>query len=127
MITGIEHIAIFAKDSEKLSAWYADTLDGKIVFDNGEGAYFVAFSDKSMIEFCPANDKEFPAPDFTDSGLRHLAISVDDFDSAVEKVKKLGVEVLREIDVSTSGVSTFFFADPEGNILHFISRPQPLI
>ena len=31
MITGIEHVAIFAKDTKKLSDWYVEMFDGKIV------------------------------------------------------------------------------------------------
>ena len=127
MITGIEHLAIYAKDTKKLSDWYVDMFDGKIVYDNGKGTYFVAFSDKSMIEFCSNEAEENVPTSLETPGLRHIALSVDDFDAAVAKVKDAGVEVLKEAAVSANGIGTMFFRDPEGNILHFISRPAPLV
>ena len=125
MITGIEHVAIFAKDSTALSSWYAKLFDGEIVYDNGKGTYFVAFSDKSMIEFCKSCDENCPT-ELENAGIRHLAIATNDFEKDVEKVKATGVEIIKDAVVTPKGVGTFFFRDPEGNILHFISRVEPL-
>lgn len=126
MITGIEHVAIFAKDTKKLSDWYVEMFDGKIVYDNGKGTYFVAFSDKSMIEFCTASTENV-ATDLEIGGIRHIALAVDDFDGAVAKVKAADVEILKDATVAANGIGTMFFRDPEGNILHFIARPTPLV
>lgn len=126
MITGIEHVAIFAKDTKTLSDWYVNMFDGKIVYDNGKGTYFVAFSDKSMIEFCVASTENTPT-ETSVAGVRHIALSVDDFDGAVKKVKQSGAEIITDASVNANGIGTMFFRDPEGNILHFISRPQPLV
>ncbi len=127
MITGIEHIAIYAKDTKALSDWYVKMFDGEIVYDNGKGTYFVAFSDKTMIEFCK-NDAVVNEPTALDvPGIRHIALSTDDIDAAAEKVKAAGVEILKDVAVSDKGIGTMFFRDPEGNILHFISRPTPLV
>jgi len=126
MKIGIEHIAIFAKDTKALSCWYKDMFDGEIVYDNGKGTYFVAFSDKSMIEFCKACD-ENEATELEKAGIRHIAISTDDFDGLCKKVIESGVEILKPATVSDKGIGTIFFRDIEGNILHLISRPEPLV
>ena len=123
---GIEHIAIFAKDTKALSDWYVKMFDGEIVYDNGKGTYFVAFSDKSMIEFCTA-DSENELTGLEKAGLRHLALSSDNFEKDVEKIKAANVEIIKDAVVSSKGIATIFFRDPEGNILHFISRPEPLV
>ena len=127
MITGIEHIAIYAKNTKALSDWYVDMFDGEIVYDNGKGTYFVAFSDKSMIEFCQSTDSDNIPTGLEVPGIRHIALSVDDFESAVSKVKSSDVEILKDAAVSAKGIGTLFFRDPEGNILHLIYRPEPLI
>ncbi|MBE7051227.1 MAG: VOC family protein [Ruminococcaceae bacterium] len=127
MITGIEHIAIYAKDTKKLSDWYVNMFDGKIVYDNGKGTYFVAFSDKSMIEFCANTQEDNVLTGLEVPGIRHIALSVDDFDAAVAKVKGANVEILKDATVTDKGIGTMFFRDPEGNILHFISRVEPLV
>ena len=126
MITGIEHIAIFAKDTKALSDWYVNMFDGKIVYDNGKGTYFVAFSDKSMIEFCSAVSENVPT-ELEVPGVRHIALAVDNFDEAVAKAKAAGVEILKDASVGSNGIGTMFFRDPEGNILHYIARPNPLV
>ena len=123
---GIEHIAIFAKDTKALSDWYKDLFDGEVVYDNGKGTYFIAFSDKSMIEFCTAADENVPT-ETNVAGIRHIAISVDDFDAAVAKITATGAPVVTEASVNAKGIGTMFFRDPEGNILHIISRPEPLV
>lgn len=127
MIKGIEHVAIFANDTKKLSDWYVDVFGGKIAYDNGKGTYFVAFPDKSMIEFCTSTPEANELTGLEKPGIRHIAIAVDDFDGAVAKVKEAGVEIIKDADVNPSGIGTMFFRDPEGNILHFISRPEPLV
>ncbi len=125
MITGIEHVAIFAKDSTALSAWYANLFNGEIVYDNGKGTYFVAFSDRSMIEFCKSETENTPV-ELENPGIRHLAIATNDFENDVQKVKASGAPIIKDATVTSKGVGTMFFRDPEGNILHFISRTEPL-
>lgn len=127
MITGIEHIAIYANDTKALSDWYVNMFDGEIVYDNGKGTYFVAFKDKSMIEFCKNTDENNELTALDKPGIRHIALSVDNFDEAVAKVKGAEVEILKDAVVTEKGIGTMFFRDPEGNILHFISRVTPLI
>ena len=127
MFTGIEHLGIYAKDSKALADWYVRVFDGKIVYDNGKGTYFVAFADKSMIEICKNEAEDnVPTPANT-PGLRHVAIAVDDFDGAVAKIKSEGVEIISDATVSDKGIGVMFFRDIEGNIFHLISRPSPLV
>lgn len=127
MITEIEHFAIFAKDSKKLANWYVENLNAKIVFQNDAGMYFIAFSDKSMIEICPNADEENIPTKLNAPGLRHVALAVDNFEEVVELVRSLGVEIVEEPATFPNGVGTMFFRDIEGNILHLISRKTPLI
>ena len=127
MIIGIEHTAIYANDTKALANWYVKYLDAEIVYDNGKGTYFVAFSNKSMIEICKNEAEENELTSLEKPGIRHIAITVDDFDDAVEKIKSANVEILKDASVSAKGIGTMFFRDIEGNILHFISRPAPLI
>lgn len=124
MITGIEHVAIFARDTKTLSSWYAEMFEGEIVLDNGKGTYFVAFSENSMIEFCKNEEESLMVPALNTPGMRHFAFSTDDFDSAVAKVKAAGVEILKDAEYNDSGVGTMFFRDLEGNVLHLIARPK---
>ena len=127
MITGIEHIAVCAKDTAALKDWYVKMFDFKVVYDNGKGTYFVAAPDGSMIEIIAA-DKDMGKNEPNDSGVRHFALSVTDdgFEKMVEKLKAEGVEVVTDVK-EKNGIKTFFFRDIEGNIFHLIFRPNPLV
>ncbi len=128
MVTGIEHVGLYAKDSKALADWYIDMFGCTIAYENpAKGTYFVAFPDKSMIEICKCEKASCRKPELTQSGLRHLALTVEDFDAVVAKLKEAKTEIVADEVTSSSGVKTIFFRDAAGNILHLISRPAPLI
>lgn len=128
MVTGIEHLGIFAKDSKKLADWYIDMFGCTLVYENAEkGTYFVAFPDKSMIEICKCEKASCKKCEPTQSGLRHIALTVDDFEGMVEKIKESKLDIVTDAVVSANGVKTIFFRDIAGNILHLISRKTPLV
>lgn len=125
MVKGIEHIGIAARDTAALKDWYVRLFDFTQVYDNGKGTYFLKAQDGSMIEFIKATEE---TDKFTEKalGFRHLALAVDDFEGMLEILTKENVEVVTAPVVAPNGNKTFFFRDPEGNILHLIYRPQPL-
>lgn len=127
MIKGIEHIGICAKDTEALKNWYVNLLGFKVVYENSKNpkTYFLLVQDGSMIEIYPAGEST-GSYDNKVQGIRHLAIIPDNFEKACEAIRNSGVEILEDAKVSSSGVKTMFFKDPEGNILHFIDRVNPL-
>lgn len=126
---GIEHLAVLAKDTAALKDWYAETFGGKVVYDNGKGTYFVAFADGSMIEFIMAEENT-PEYGTKAAGIRHIAIDVeaDEFEPLVKTLKADGrVQEISDVAESAKGIKTYFFRDPEGNILHLIYRPVRLV
>lgn len=125
MIKGIEHVAIFAKDTAALKDWYIKMFEFRVVYDNGKGTYFLMAPDGAMIEFVKTGENGGVVGDKV-SGIRHLALSVDNFEEMVDKLLAEKVKVVSEPAVSAAGIKTFFFRDPEGNVLHLIYRPQPL-
>ena len=127
MIIGIEHVAIVAKNVTDLKDWYVKMFGFDTVYDNGKGTYFLKASQGSMIEIFGAEENgAITGP--KGSGLRHIALTVAEveFDLMVTKLKNAKVEVVTDAATALNGVKTFFFRDPEGNILHLIYRPQPL-
>ena len=125
MKIGIEHVGIFSKDTAALKDWYIKMFGWKVVYDNGKGTYFLKADDGSMIEFVQS-EIDGGSHDMKATGIRHIAISVDDFDEMVAKLTEAGVKVLTEASVSAKGIGTMFFEDPDGNVLHLINRPAPL-
>jgi glyoxylase I family protein len=123
MIHGIEHAAIAAADVEALANWYVATLGFTINY-RGSTAIFVKAPDGSMIEIIPASgaraENTLKTP-----GLRHLALTVTDFDSEYAALRRKNVAFVGE-PVDSKGNKVVFFTDPEGNYLHLLQRATPL-
>jgi glyoxylase I family protein len=123
MFKGLEHTGIASPDPEKLAKWYVDHL-GFVVNYRYEGNVFVKAADGTMLEIIPSEGERAPQT-MKDPGLRHLAIAVNDFDAAHEKLRSQGVQFLTEA-LSIKGNRLVFFADGDGNVVHLIYRETPL-
>jgi len=123
MFRGLEHTAIASPDPPKLAQWYVDHLDFAINYEYA-GNYFVKAANGTMLEIIPGKGVLAP-PQLDDLGIRHLAIQVDDFDAAHQRLQAAGVRFLSE-PVNKQGNRLLFFADRDGNILHLIQREKPL-
>jgi glyoxylase I family protein len=88
------------------------------------GNYFVKAANGSMLEIIPSEGAR-GSNQMKDPGIRHLAIAVDDFDTAHAHLKKQGVRFLGE-PVNNQGNRLVFFADGDGNIVHLVQREKPL-
>ncbi len=123
MIVGIEHVAIASPDPQKLARWYVETLGFVINYDAGK-AVFIKAPDGSMFEIIASEGARAPAT-LKDPGLRHVALTVSDFEAAYGKIKAAGVKFISE-PLDSKGVKVVFFEDPEGNYLHLLKRETPL-
>src|SRR3974390_2075398 len=97
MITGIEHTAIASPDPHRLAQWYVAHLDFVINYRSSRGkTVFVKAADGSMIEIIEAVPGTAPAEGMKDAGMRHLALTVDDFDTTYARLKSQGVAFMTE-------------------------------
>jgi len=123
MIQGIEHVAIASPNPEALANWYVDTL-GFVINYRGTAAFFVKAPDGSMIEIIPA-EGDRGGNTLKTPGLRHLALTVTDFDAVYASLQAKNVNFIAE-PINAKGNKLVFFTDPEGNYLHLLQRETPL-
>ena len=123
MIEGLEHTAIASANPPALAAWYADTLGFVINYQSSSSA-MLRSQNGYMIEIITAEGDRSAATMKT-PGMRHMAISVQDFDQVYADLKAKGVSFTGEPQV-LKGNSVVFFTDPEGNLLHLLKRAAPL-
>jgi glyoxylase I family protein len=123
MFTGIEHFAIASPNPKSLAEWYVQTLGFEQFFEY-DGNYFIRAQNGGMIEIIPS---EGPRPEtaFRTEGLRHIAISVNNFDQAHSELKGKNVEFLGA-PYENQGNRLVFFKDRDGNLVHLIERQKPL-
>jgi len=120
MYKGFEHTAIASPDPEALGVWYEKTLGFPIVHRYA-GNVFVRAADGTMLEMIPS-EGEAPETGMKTPGIRHLAVSVDDYEAGVADLESKGVEIFSHVQAGTNRLA--FFRDPDGNILHLIHREQ---
>ncbi len=123
MFTGIEHFAIASPNPKRLAEWYVSALEFEISFEYA-GNYFVQARNGGLIEIIPS-EGERPEAGMRTAGLRHIAISVEDFDAALRQLQGQGVK-LEGDPYMNQGNRLTFFKDPDGNLLHLIKRDKPL-
>lgn len=128
MFQGIEHTAIASPDPQRLAQWYVDHLGFTVNWrPEGSTTVFVKAKNGSMIEIIESRS-DTPAGDglnMRDAGLRHLAIQVQDFALAYERLRRAGIVFLTEPETH-NGNTVAFFTDCDGNILHLLHRERPL-
>lgn len=123
MFKGLEHTAIASPDPGKLAQWYVDHLEFVINYTYA-GNYFVKAKNGTMLEIIPSEGARAEQK-MKDPGIRHLAISVDDFDAAHQQLRSRGVRFLGE-PINNQGNRLVFFADGDGNFVHLVHREKPL-
>lgn len=126
MIKGIEHTAIASPDPERLAQWYVDHLQFTINYRSDTSrTHFVKAADGTMIEIIESKGAAAGPSAMRDPGIRHMALTVTDFEAECRRLQGLGVAFLAEPQ-TTGGNSVAFFTDCDGNILHLLHREKPL-
>jgi catechol 2,3-dioxygenase-like lactoylglutathione lyase family enzyme len=123
MFNGIEHFAIASANPKRLAEWYAATLEFEITYEYA-GNYFIEARNGALIEIIPAEGEGVEGGMRT-PGMRHIAVSVDDFDAARQQLTAQGVKFEGE-PYENAGNRLVFFRDPEQNFIHLIQRAKPL-
>jgi catechol 2,3-dioxygenase-like lactoylglutathione lyase family enzyme len=110
----LDHVSLNVSDRERSIAWYRDVLgleqlnqptaDDEPVFLGQPGLQFGLFQAQLQ---SPAREPE-------SSGLRHVAVVVDDLDAAQERLRSNGVEFNYEDHGNALSV---YFRDPDGHVL----------
>lgn len=126
MFQGVEHTAIASPNPEKLAQWYVDHLGFYINFSY-LGNYFVKSVNGSILEIVPSEGSRPPQTmaNNKNPGIRHLGISVSDFEAAYAHLQSRHVTFLGDpFNLGTNRL--VFFNDGDGNLLHLIYRETPL-
>ncbi|MBU1048521.1 VOC family protein [Candidatus Bipolaricaulota bacterium] len=121
----IEHVGIYAHDSEALAKWYTDALGLREVrrIDRGEGKPAVVFlqgASGAIVEILPTSAMETERA-LNSPGFTHLGIAVDNMDEQMVRLAEQGIEV-KNIRSTSNGWTIGYFNDPEGNILELVQR-----
>jgi lactoylglutathione lyase len=118
-ITGIGHIAIRARDFDRVLSFYTDTLGFAEMFrlhqDSGDlMLVYVRVTDTQYLEFFPNGVGE-GSPPREATGLNHVCLTVDDIEQVVAWLTERGVPLARPLITGRDGNRQVWIEDPEGN------------
>jgi lactoylglutathione lyase len=129
-LTHIEHVALWARDIERLRTFYVEALGGRSgpLYENprtGFRSYFVSFAGGARLELMGRADVAFAraGPD-PSPGLAHLAFRVggrDAVDATVARLLEAGVAIVSAPRTTGDGYYEAVVVDPEGNRLEIVA------
>ena len=120
-------ICLVTEKLRALADYYVQVLGVEAVGDDThvelrtEGAGLAIFSAEGMEEMAPGSMVG------AGSGNAVLEFIVADVDAEYERLRDLGVEVVKPPQTHPWGARSFWFRDPDGNLVDFlmVSAPQP--
>ena len=117
-ITGVAHVAFFAKDVEQARKFYTGLLGYDEVFSvkHADGALAAAvfkINERQYIEILPERE---PASDRLD----HIALETDDAEALRRYLASNGVKVPEAVGRNRVGDASFRVLDPDGHTVEFV-------
>jgi lactoylglutathione lyase len=129
MAVRIEHVALWARDLERMRQFYVASLEGQSgpLYENprtGFRSYFISFGDGARLELMSRRENPGPGiPAARDAGYAHVAFrlgSREAVDAAVSRLESRGVAVVGRPRVTGDGYYEAVITDPEGNRVELI-------
>ncbi len=118
----IKETCLYVEDLEKIRQFYHEILDLPIInYDPGKHIFF-RLGSSVLLCFNPEDSKhKVSPPGHFGGGNQHVAFEVTaaDYEKAKDNIIAKGIKVIDEVEWK-SGVKSFYFNDPEGNILEIV-------
>ncbi len=128
-MTKMIHTMIRVSDLDRSLQFYRDALELDIkdqyVFDGFSLTYLANQETGFELELTHNHDQSEPYTHGT--GYGHLAVSVEDIESAHQRILSLGIEAgdIKSFSHQEQHLATFFFiTDPDGYKIEFLQRQQ---
>ncbi len=118
----IKETCLYVHDLERIKQFYHEVLQLPIIhYELGKHIFF-RLGSSVLLCFNPDDSKtKTTPPAHFGGGKQHVAFEVDsvEYASAKEEIKAKGIAIIDEV-VWKSGEESFYFEDPEGNILEIL-------
>lgn len=120
----LAHIGIVVKDIEKSTEFYTKVLECKKIdaHENERLNMIYLRCGNTVIELLKYKDEN--QEDRRKGYIDHIALSTDDIDNAIERVKKHNVKFLFDSPREVNGMRIMFFLGPDGERIEFVESEK---
>ncbi|WP_273211883.1 VOC family protein [Runella zeae] len=119
---GIDHPAIAAENVEKLAEWYCEVFGYEKVFLHPKPVWILKAPDGTLLEIMPKDDTARPHRTTWTPGWSHVALRVEDIESAMGYLDTFQVKWAGELSQAIGGGKVRNLLDLEGNMLQILQR-----
>ena len=128
---GLRHVALCVTNLARSRTFYEQLLGMKVVWEpDPDNAYFSSGSDNFALHQIPASDLAAYQP-LTGQALDHIGVilesseAVDRMYREVEpRLLELGGQVVKPPKQHRDGSYSFYFSDPDGNVIQALYEPS---
>ncbi len=118
----IKETCLYVSDLEKIRKFYHEVLGLEIInYEEGKHIFF-RLGSSVLLCFNPEDSKtKTTPPPHYGGGKQHVAFEVkkSDYNYAKDQIKSKGIAIIDEVTWKSGAVS-FYFEDPEGNVLEIL-------
>jgi catechol 2,3-dioxygenase-like lactoylglutathione lyase family enzyme len=118
----IKETCLYIKDLDKARDFYSGLLNLPVISHLKDKHLFLRAGSSVLLCFNPEDSKlKVSPPAHFGGGKQHFAFEVPkaDYLKAKEEIKAKGITIIDEV-VWKSGQESFYFEDPEGNVLEIL-------
>lgn len=121
-VTQIKESCLYIRDLEKAKEFYHGQLEFEIIHYLKDRHLFFRAGSSVLLCFNPEDSKtkQSPPPHYAE-GNQHFAFEVAkaDYEQCKNRIKQLGITITDEV-IWKSGQESFYFEDPEKNVLEIV-------
>lgn len=116
----IKETCLYVHDLEGIKKFYHEVLGLPIINHDPGKHIFFRLGSSVLLCFNPEDSKtKVTPPGHFGGGKQHVAFEVENYLKAKEEIRARGITIIDEVTWK-SGVESFYFKDPAGNILEIL-------
>ena len=118
----IKETCLYVRDLEQIKEFYSEILELPIINFEPEKHIFFRLGSSVLLCFNPEDSRrKVSPPGHYGGGKQHVAFEVHfaDYEKAKAEIIAKGIKVIDEVEWKGE-VKSFYFEDPEGNILEIV-------
>ena len=115
-------ICLITRDVASLAVFYAQVLDCAPLGDDTHAEFPFGDAGLAIYSYHGTEDMAPGSTAGAGTGACTLIFEVDDIRSECERIQALGIALVKPLQTHPWGATSFWFRDPDGNLVDFVGK-----